>query len=89
MKIINLEEAFQVCGVKREMIIHFIEEDWVHPIDANNMDFDEEDIARIQLIQELKTDFGVNDEGVSIILQLLDQLNRMHLELSKLQHKNH
>ena len=44
---------------------------------------DEEDLARIRLICELKDEFGVNDEGVSIILQLLDQLNRMHLEVAK------
>jgi len=36
--------------------------------------FSEADLARAWLIQDLKVDFGVNDEGVAIILHLLDQL---------------
>lgn len=36
--------------------------------------FYEIDLARSRLIQELTTDLGVNDEGVPIILALIDQL---------------
>jgi len=36
--------------------------------------FSEIDVARAQLIQDLKADLGVNDEGVAIILDLLDQV---------------
>jgi hypothetical protein len=43
--------------------------------------FDQEDIARIQLIWDLKSQMGVNDEAVPVIMRLVDQLNRMHLEL--------
>ena len=32
------------------------------------------DLARARLIKDLKVDFGANDEGVTIILHLLDQL---------------
>ncbi|MCS3928869.1 hypothetical protein M2175_003900 [Bradyrhizobium elkanii] len=34
----------------------------------------EADLARARLIQDLKAYFGVNDEGITIILHLLDQL---------------
>lgn len=83
MNLIKLEEVCRLSGVDEEIIIHFIEEDWVHPSQEDGSLMDEEDLARIRLICELKDEFGVNDEGVSIILQLLDQLNRMHLELAK------
>ena len=83
MKIIKLEEACDLCGVNKEVIIHFIEEDWIHPADEETMKMDEEDLARIRLICELKDDFGVNEEGMSIILHLLDQLNLIRLELEK------
>lgn len=89
MKTTSIDEACNECGVRREVIIQFIQEEWVHPADAESLYLDEEDIARIRLIRELKEEFGVNDEGMSIILQLLDQLNRMHLELSKLHLENH
>jgi len=42
---------------------------------------DQEDIARARLISDLKFIFDVNDSAVPIILDLVDQLNRMHLEL--------
>jgi chaperone modulatory protein CbpM len=83
MKIIRFSEACELCGVNTELVIHFIEEDWIRPADEHFMELDEEDLARIRLIHQLQQDFGVNDEGVSIILPLLDQLNRMHLEIEK------
>ena len=83
MKIIRFSEACELCGVNTELVIHFIEEDWIRPADEQFMELDEEDLSRIRLIQQLQQDFGVNDEGVSIILPLLDQLNRMHLEIEK------
>jgi chaperone modulatory protein CbpM len=49
----------------------WIEAGWLVP-DARP--FSAVDIARAQLIHDLKGDFGVNDEGVAIILDLLDQL---------------
>ena len=83
MEYIRIEEASQFCGVPHEIIITFIEENWISPRDVNNLD--EEDLARIRLIWELRHDFGVNDEAMPIILNLIDQLYRMHLELQKTQ----
>lgn len=84
MKITILEEACRICSVNKDVINHFIEEEWLRPLDMQSLNMDEEDLARIRLIRELRDDFGVNDEGMSIILQLLDQLNRIHLEMEKL-----
>lgn len=89
MKFTKIDDAFNLCGVKKEIIIRFIEEEWIHPADCEHDDLDEEDLARIRLIRELREDFGVNDEGLSIILNLIDQLNRLHLEIGKLHLKNH
>ncbi|RMF73084.1 MAG: MerR family transcriptional regulator [Alphaproteobacteria bacterium] len=36
------------------------------------------DVARISLIRELIEDMGVNEAGVEIILDLLDQLHALH-----------
>jgi chaperone modulatory protein CbpM len=88
MNFISIEDAYDKCGVKKEIIVHFIEEEWIHPADQEHYGLDEEDLARIRLIRELKDEFGVNDEGLSIILNLIDQLNRMHLEIGKLHFEN-
>ncbi len=83
MEIKKIEEASEYCGVPRELIIHFIEEEWILPLDIETPALDAEDLARVQLIWELYTEYGVNEEGIPIILNLVDQLNRMHLELEK------
>lgn len=48
------------------------------------MRFSEIDIPRAQLIHELQVDFGVNDEGVGVILNLADQLYSMRRALMQL-----
>lgn len=74
-------EVCEEIGVTYEYVVHFVEEEWVHPAEQDSLD--EEDIARIHLIRELIEDFGVNDEGVPIILHLIDQLNYMRLEMKR------
>lgn len=71
----NLDEASKVCGIESQVIIHFIEEEWVQPIDLEMKMLDEEDISRILLISDLQKKFGVNDEAIPVILHLVDQLN--------------
>jgi chaperone modulatory protein CbpM len=45
------------------------------------------DVARARLIDDLKSGFGVNDEGVDVILHLVDQLHGMRRALAQL-HKD-
>ena len=71
----NIEEVAQICGVSDKIIIHYIEEEWIHPIDHELRMLDEEDVCRIILIQDLQQKFGVNEEAVPVILHLVDQLN--------------
>jgi len=65
-------------GISTNEILQFIAEDWIQPLDSQGLIFDEDDIARLQLIMDLKNDFGVNDESVPIILHLVDQLKLIH-----------
>lgn len=54
----------------------WIEEEWLAPLESGStFQFSDADLARAQLIRDLKVDFGVNDEGIAIILHLLDQLH--------------
>jgi len=75
-----IEEASVVCGVGPDRLLEFISYAWVMPAEDNPPRLDEEDIARARLIQELQEGFGVNKEAVPIILQLIDQLHRLHHE---------
>lgn len=81
MNILRIDEVCRYCNIEEDLIIRFVHEEWVYPKELDQMGFDEEDLARIHLIQELREDFGVNDEAVPIILHLIDQLNRIQLEI--------
>ena len=70
-----LNEVSEICNIPTEIIIHFIEEEWITPIDIELKMLDEEDVCRLLLIHDLKDKFGVNDEAVPVILHLVDQLN--------------
>jgi chaperone modulatory protein CbpM len=60
----------------------FIEAGWlVPPNDHERREFDDLDLARVRLIRELRMGFGVNDEGVGIVLHLLDQMHGMRVIL--------
>jgi chaperone modulatory protein CbpM len=53
----------------------WVEAEWLVPVASKKtFQFSEADLARALLIQDLKVDFGVNDEGIAIVLHLLDQL---------------
>ena len=71
----EITEIIQLYEVDEIFICDCIEREWISPIDKQKKFLDEEDIARILLIRDLKEDFGVNDEAVPIILHLIDQLN--------------
>ena len=70
-----LDEISKMCGIPIQLISHFIDEEWINPIDHELKMLDEEDICRILLIDDLQKNFGVNDEAVPVILHLVDQLN--------------
>ena len=79
----EISEAASQYDLNPEDILQFINYEWIQPIDPKNLLLDKEDIARIQLISELKKHLGVNDEAVPIILHLIDQLNHLHLKLTE------
>lgn len=84
----TLYEAAAKTGLEPDLIIRFVSQQWIIPVDWDHQVVDEEDLARVQLIYELQRDFGVNDEAVPLLLHLIDQLNLVHLELKAHKDKN-
>jgi chaperone modulatory protein CbpM len=67
---------FLVRGrIDQQLLEHWVAAGWLLPQRQPELTFSDVDLARAQLIRELKEDFGVNDEGISLILHLLDQLH--------------
>jgi chaperone modulatory protein CbpM len=58
------------------VVADWVEAGWLVPRrDENTDDFSETDLARAQLIRDLQHDMGVNEEGIPIILDLIDQVH--------------
>jgi chaperone modulatory protein CbpM len=58
---------------------------WLTPNAEEGMQqFSEIDVARARLIQDLRRDIGVNDAGVGVILDLIDQLHGLRRSLGHL-----
>jgi MerR family transcriptional regulator, heat shock protein HspR len=54
---------------------------------GNTRLYSERDVERLQLIQRLTTELGLNLAGVEVVLGLEDQLRRMQARIEQLEHK--
>ena len=81
--IISKLEFLDRTQLDRETLEVWIEEDWLIPSGtATELAFSEADLARATLIRDLIQDLGVNDEGVGVILNLLDQMHGLRKTLA-------
>ena len=73
------------ASIEAEVLEAWMAAGWVTPsAQAGVRQFSAIDVARVRLIQDLRGDIGVNDEGVSIILDLIDQLHGLRRTLGQL-----
>lgn len=72
-------------GLKVETLEFWLEQEWLLPERTRTgIRFSEVDVARARLIHELKNDLGANDEGIDVILHLMDQMHGMRRVLNLL-----
>ena len=58
---------------------------WVSPAETEEgYHFREIDMARLELIRQLKMDMAVNNEAIPIVLSLIDQIHGLRYELKSL-----
>jgi chaperone modulatory protein CbpM len=82
---ISKDEFLSLAGMEHETLDAWIEQEWLRPRGSLvDLSFSDIDIARARLIRELRIDFGVNDEGVGVILNLVDQLYGLRRTLIEL-----
>ena len=63
----------------------WIEAGWLVPArEGETLHFSEIDLARAQLVHDLRDRLGVNDEGVTIVLDLVDQIHGLRAVLGEL-----
>lgn len=77
----NRQQFLADSGLSAETLDLYLEREWL--IVQEDV-FTDLDAARTHLIGDLKTGFGVNDEGVDIILHLIDQLHGLRRAMALL-----
>ncbi len=82
----TLAQVVEVTEVAEADIVAWVEQQWVLPSEqAGQWLFDESDVARVSLIQELRRDMDVNDDAMPVVLKLLDQVYGLRAAVSELQ----
>ena len=76
-------EFLERTQLDRATLSIWIEEEWLIPDrTAHQLAFTDMDLARANLIHDLKDKMGVNDEGLGVILHLLDQMHALRRALA-------
>jgi len=74
--IMTKQQFLSSTEIEVQTLEFWIEQQWLVPDrTAVDVTFSDTDVARAHLIRDLKGDLGVNDEGIDVILHLVDQLH--------------
>jgi len=82
---ISIHEFVIRARVEQQSVETWIAAGWLVPPQTEPEPmFSDVDLARAQLIRDLREDLGVNDEGISVILHLIDQMHGLRRSLQSL-----
>jgi chaperone modulatory protein CbpM len=88
--IITRQEFLIRARLDGDTLEAWIAEEWIVPTGADpEISFTEADLARAELIHDLKGDLDVNDAGVGVILDLVDQMHGLRKMLADLLQSMH
>ena len=81
---ISEREFIERSRLDRGTLEIWIRESWICPdCTAPERTFTDMDLARADLIRDLKHNMGVNDEGLDVILHLIDQMHGLRRALAE------
>ena len=79
------ELLLRIADLERGELLHWVENRWVLPERrGESWLFHEVDIARVELIVEIRREFAVDDEALPLVLGLLDQVYHLRRQMRRL-----
>ncbi len=81
-----MSDKLRHLHLEAAVVEHWVAQGWIAPAKGG---YSEADLARACLIRDLREAMGVNDEGVSVALGLLDQLHGMRRALRRVAEAMH
>ena len=84
----TLEELRTNCAVKTEYIMELVDEGIVEPTeqprDQQHWTFTGQSLLRVRKTQRLQQDLGVNLAGVALVLDMMEEIERLRERLRRL-----
>ncbi len=72
-------------GLERRDLSRWVENHWVLPErHAETWVFHEVDVARVELILDIRRDFAIDDDAMELVLGLLDQVYGLRRQMRRL-----
>lgn len=85
MKTLDMTQFLNESTIELHTLERWIEQRWIIPLHATaRVEISETDAARAMFIRDLTGDLGVNEEGVAVVLHLVDQLHGLRRALNEL-----
>ena len=77
-------EFLERARLDRATLEIWVREEWLIPSrEQGAPDYSEADLARARFIHDLKHNMGVNDEGLGLVLHLIDQVHGLRRALAE------
>lgn len=81
----TLVEIVAEFDLPREELLLWIQRRWVLPLaQEDNYVFAEADVARVRMILDLRRDLAIDDDAMSVVLDLLDKLYGLRREMREI-----
>jgi chaperone modulatory protein CbpM len=87
---IGFDELVRRFGeLQRGELVRWVENRWIRPEEASGETgerwvFHEVDVARVELILDIRRELAVDDEAMSLVLGLLDQVYSLRRQMRRL-----
>jgi chaperone modulatory protein CbpM len=83
---IGLDELLaQFAGLERGEVLRWVENRWLLPdLAGERFVFHEVDVARVELILDMRRDFAVGDDAMAMVLRLIDQVYGLRRQMARL-----
>lgn len=81
---LELDAFAAACGIDAEFVRLLVDEGLVQPaVDRPEWRFGGEEIARVRRIRRLQRDFEANLQSVAVMLDLIDEIERLRAQLQR------
>jgi MerR family transcriptional regulator/heat shock protein HspR len=80
----TLEIVTELTGISSKTILHYQEHGLISSVEDNDVDvehFDDEALRRLSRIEHLRTNCEMNEAGLKLMLNLLDEVERLREDL--------